>query len=198
MTNRRGCTIEANYSHPTKQVSQISVLLASSATGVIKIMPNEKSLHVDDDWKSQVQAEQERLAKTAAPVDTSPQLEATGEPETPSQPRDKSTASTTTASPEQLPTHEAATDREPQLPPASLLFLINTLASQAVMSLGDYPNPLTGKPAKNLPTAKHFIDTLAVLEEKTTGNRTPEESNMLRHWLSQLRLAYVQEITGGK
>jgi len=34
---------------------------------------------------------------------------------------------------------------------------------------------------------------LAILETKTEGNRTPEESEMLRTWLTQLRLTYVEE-----
>jgi len=78
-----------------------------------------------------------------------------------------------------------------QLPPASLSFLITTLATQAMVAIGVVPNPLSGK-VESLPNqARHFIDTLAMLDEKTTGNRTPEESELLREVLSQLRLAYV-------
>jgi hypothetical protein len=40
--------------------------------------------------------------------------------------------------------------------------------------LGQVPDPFSGKPECNLPVARHFIDTLAVLEEKTKGNLSAE------------------------
>jgi hypothetical protein len=78
------------------------------------------------------------------------------------------------------------------LPPATLSFLITTLATQAMVSLGQVPNPFSGKFEIRLPEARHFIDALTMLEEKTAGNRTPEESALLRGALHQLRLAYVE------
>lgn len=79
------------------------------------------------------------------------------------------------------------------IPPASLNFLIQTLGSQAIVALGIVPGPSGEKHPKDLPMGKHFIDMVALLEEKTEGNRTPEESEMLRTWLTQLRLTYVEE-----
>ncbi|HZZ72505.1 MAG TPA: DUF1844 domain-containing protein [Pirellulales bacterium] len=78
------------------------------------------------------------------------------------------------------------------LPEASLAFLITTLATQAAVSLGIVENPLTGKTEFQPDQARHFIDTLAMLEEKTVGNRTPEESELLHSALHQLRMAAVQ------
>ena len=75
-----------------------------------------------------------------------------------------------------------------QLPPATLSFLISTLATQAMVSLGAVPNPITNKTESNPDQARHFIDTLAMLEEKTVGNRTPEESQLLSSCLHQLRM----------
>ncbi len=66
-----------------------------------------------------------------------------------------------------------------------------TLASQTLAMLGQIPNPETGKADTNLPVAKHFIDTIGVLEEKTKGNCTSEETQMLSDTLHQLRMAYV-------
>ena len=43
----------------------------------------------------------------------------------------------------------------------------------------------------DLDMAKHIIDTLAVLEEKTKGNLTPEESGLLNEYLYQLRMLFV-------
>ena len=80
---------------------------------------------------------------------------------------------------------------EMPLPPASFAVLVMTLATQALGALGMAPGP-DGKPLPaQLPMAQHFIDTLAVLEEKTKGNLTEQESEMLAEALSELRLAYV-------
>jgi hypothetical protein len=90
------------------------------------------------------------------------------------------------------PAHAARAAPAAELPPANLTYLASSLALQATMSLGLVPDPVSGKPEKNLPQAKHFIDTLEVLQQKTEGNRTPEESEDLEVMLYQLRMAYVQ------
>ncbi len=78
------------------------------------------------------------------------------------------------------------------LPPATFAFLLTTLATQAMIALGQVPNPLTGKVETRAVQAKHYIDTLAMLAEKTQGNRTAEESQLLDDLLHQLRMAFVQ------
>lgn len=78
-----------------------------------------------------------------------------------------------------------------EMPPASFLILVSTLATQAMAALGLVPDPMTGKPSVNRPIAKHFIDTLAMLQEKTKGNLSEDESAHLRDGLHQLRMAYV-------
>ncbi len=85
----------------------------------------------------------------------------------------------------------ASADAGP-MPPATLSFLITTLATQAMVSLGQVPNPFSGKTEVRLPEARHFIDTLVMLEEKTANNRTPEESTLLDGFLHQLRMSYVE------
>jgi len=60
-----------------------------------------------------------------------------------------------------------------------------------MIALGQVPNPLTGKTELRLKQAKDYIDTLGMLEEKTTGNRTPDESALFTDLLHQLRMAYV-------
>jgi len=94
-----------------------------------------------------------------------------------------STAGPTLSSTESPPEHD--------MPAASLAFLCTTIATQAMIALGQVPNPITGKIEQRLKQAKHYIDTLAVLEEKTAGNRTPDESALLNEILHQLRMAYV-------
>jgi hypothetical protein len=80
---------------------------------------------------------------------------------------------------------------EQELPQASFPMLVSTLATQALVALGQIPDPLSEKPQINLPVAEHFIDTLAMLEVKTKGNLTADESAMLNEILHQLRLAFV-------
>lgn len=77
------------------------------------------------------------------------------------------------------------------LPPASFMVLMSTLATQAMAAMGLLPDPMTGQPSVNLPMAKHFIDLLAMLQEKTKGNLSEEESNHLRDGLHQLRMIFV-------
>ena len=65
-------------------------------------------------------------------------------------------------------------------------------AQQAAMFLGRIPNPQTGKPEVNLEIARMFIDQLEMIHEKTRGNLTTEESEILSRVLSDLQLTFVQ------
>jgi hypothetical protein len=77
------------------------------------------------------------------------------------------------------------------IPEASFGMLMATIATQAISAMGLMPDPSTGQPNVNLPMAKHFVDTIAVLEEKTKGNLTDEEEALVTENLHQLRMAYV-------
>ena len=66
----------------------------------------------------------------------------------------------------------------------------------AALFLGQIPNPQTGKGEVNLEVAKMFIDQLAMIQEKTRGNLSNEESAVLRNTLSNLQLAYVEVSRG--
>jgi hypothetical protein len=81
--------------------------------------------------------------------------------------------------------------REGRSPPATFEFLVHTLFTQALMALGRVPNPITGKSHRNLETARHFIDTLGMLEQKTAGNLTADERRLLEEMQHQLRMMYV-------
>jgi hypothetical protein len=65
-------------------------------------------------------------------------------------------------------------------------------AQNAALFLGQIPNPKTGEGEVNLELAKMFIDQLAMIQEKTRGNLTSEESTVLRNALSNLQMAYVE------
>ena len=70
-------------------------------------------------------------------------------------------------------------------------------AQNAALFLGQIPNPQTGQPEVNLEVARMFIDQLAMIQEKTRGNLSNEESAVLRNTLSNLQLAYVEVSRGG-
>src|SRR6187455_2493151 len=65
-------------------------------------------------------------------------------------------------------------------------------AQNAALFLGQIPNPQTGKGEINLELAKMFIDQLGMIQEKTRGNLTNEETAVLRNTLSNLQMAFVE------
>ena len=70
-------------------------------------------------------------------------------------------------------------------------FFVTTIALQASISLGVVANPATGKTEENLQQAKFIIDTLAVLRDKTKGNLTKDENDLLENVLYELRMSYI-------
>ena len=77
------------------------------------------------------------------------------------------------------------------LPAPSLLTLSTSIATQAMVSMGVFPHPLTGKSEFMLHQAKHLIDTVEMLIEKTAGNRTEEESKTLENMLHELHMLFL-------
>jgi len=83
--------------------------------------------------------------------------------------------------------------QEPCFPPVSFITFALSLAQSAMVLMGEAPEPESGKFLQNLPEAKHTIDILAMLECKTRGNLTPEESDVLANLLCELRLVFVKK-----
>jgi len=79
----------------------------------------------------------------------------------------------------------------PDPPPASFSVLVTMLFTQAMGMLGQMPDPNTGQANVNKPFAKHYIDTLEMLESKTKGNLDDQEAAMLNEALHALRMMYV-------
>ena len=129
--------------------------------------PEETKIIVDDDWKAQAQAEKERLAKEVEQK-SSPEAAA---PEAPG------------AGPQSAPR---------KLPEASFTSLASFIATQAMMALGGMQDPKTKRAYVDLDVAKHHIDSLAVLEEKTKGNLTDDEKKLLDEMIYQVRMQYVE------
>lgn len=72
--------------------------------------------------------------------------------------------------------------------------LITSLASTCWMQLGKVPNPVSNKIEKDLENAKFTIDLLRTLREKTQGNLTSEEEQILLSVITDLELNYAEEI----
>lgn len=139
---------------------------------------------IDDDWKSQAQAEKEKLAheveagKAAAPAAAPSVAPAAGAaPAAPTEEHDHA---------------EGAEAGMHELPPASFSTLISSLVAQIFYALGGMEDPETKKRYVDLALAKHHIDTLAMLEEKTKGNLSEEEKKLLDQALYETRIHYVE------
>ena len=79
-----------------------------------------------------------------------------------------------------------------EVPPASFETLVSTIGTQALLAMGGMEDPQTKRRIVDLDMAKHQIDTLGVLEEKTKGNLTEAESKLLSQVLYQIRMQFVQ------
>ncbi len=142
--------------------------------------PASQGIIVDSDWKAQAQAEKERLASQEQTKKPAPRPDAAGAAGAgaPAQPRGVGL--------------EPDPDQDERLPPADFRTLIGSLATQALMYMGGVADPETGRAIVALDYAKHYIDLLGVLDGKTKGNLTPDESAELGEILGELRMRFVQ------
>lgn len=77
-------------------------------------------------------------------------------------------------------------------PPPNFATFMLSMSSSALLNLGISANPMTGKIEKNLPMAKHTIDTIDMIKGKAKGNLDEEEDKLLTVLLSDLKLKYVE------
>ena len=83
--------------------------------------------------------------------------------------------------------------------PLSFVGFVISLATTAAVHFGDMPDPVTGERAEpNLDGAGQMIEILALLDQKTRGNLTAEERQMLEQVLYELRLRFVELSATGK
>jgi Domain of unknown function (DUF1844) len=92
------------------------------------------------------------------------------------------------------PRKKASADQEEGmlLPEVNFNSLVFSLSSSALINLGEIADPNTGQKQKDLPLAKHTIDTIAMLQDKSKGNLNPEEQRFLDTILADLRWRYVK------
>lgn len=142
---------------------------------------------VDTDWKEQVAKEKAAAAEQDSESESEPHVTAEDTP-----PEDPTpTAADETAPEDTAPSETGADSEMPPPPPASFEMLVSMLFTQAMAALGQIPDPATGKATVNKPYAKHYIDTMEMLGEKTKGNLGETESKMLSEALHALRMTYV-------
>ncbi len=80
-----------------------------------------------------------------------------------------------------------------ELPPVDFISFIGSLGASALMYLGEKVAPDQPEGLKDMAGAKQMIDLIALLEEKTKGNLTAEETHMIQTLLYNLRIRYVRE-----
>ena len=83
-----------------------------------------------------------------------------------------------------------------QMPKIDFSSFILSLYSSGLVQLGKVEDPSTGAKTIDLPMAQHSIDMIVMLQEKTSGNLTEDEENLVKALLSELRMAYVEASAG--
>ncbi len=84
-------------------------------------------------------------------------------------------------------------DQEREASTINFVAFVLSLAHTAAVHFGDVPDPVSGETAQpNLPAAQQMIDILTLMEEKTRGNLTAEERQLLEQVLFELRMRFVE------
>lgn len=78
------------------------------------------------------------------------------------------------------------------LPKIDFSGFILSFYSSGLVQLGKVEDPSTGQKSVDLDLARHTIDMIAMIEQKTRGNLTHDEENLLKALLSEIRMAYVE------
>ena len=85
------------------------------------------------------------------------------------------------------------TQQPPPYPTVNFTNFVISLSSSVLFNFGDIPDPVTNKAQRDLDAAKHTIDLLGMLQEKTRGNLTDDEQKLIDAMLFELRMRYVRE-----
>lgn len=78
----------------------------------------------------------------------------------------------------------------------NFLNYVTSLGFQALIFMGEIPNPVTNEVEKNMAQAKFLIDTLDMIKAKTAGNLSQQESELLENSIYELHMRYVQIVQG--
>jgi hypothetical protein len=148
---------------------------------------DKPSLHIDTDWKRQAQEEKRKLAEEEAKKKAAEAVTAA--------PSAATIGVGPAAAPRSSPAGPGAAasgprGRSDKIPEASFTGLVQSLVTQILYYLGDL-SARGSEPQVNLDMAKHQIDLLGILEEKTRGNLAADEKIMLDGALYETRMRYV-------
>ena len=92
---------------------------------------------------------------------------------------------------------ETQKDKSIPFPEINFSSFVLSLSSSALLHFGDIPDPISKNKERNLPMAKQTIDILGILKEKTKGNLTKDEEQLINNLLHDLRLKYIEESKKG-
>jgi hypothetical protein len=80
------------------------------------------------------------------------------------------------------------------MPEVTFSTFVMSLNTSVLFHLGELPDPETGQKVINLDLARHAIDTLVVLDQKTKGNLTDEESELMRNIIYDVKMRFVRAV----
>jgi hypothetical protein len=106
------------------------------------------------------------------------------------------TASETTQSsqPAEEPKSTAGKPQHEPLPAINFSTFVISLSTQALMHLGEIPDPISGKVDADVEVAKQMVDIIAMLKDKTRGNLSSSEDRLMDDILFDLRMKYVEAV----
>jgi len=87
--------------------------------------------------------------------------------------------------------HEHAEEQTVEI---NFMNYITSLGFQALIFMGAIPNPITNEMDKNLIQARFIVDTLVMLKEKTKGNLSEQEANLLESSIYELQMKYIEVV----
>jgi len=91
------------------------------------------------------------------------------------------------------PKESASAEDASEEPTIDFASFVLSLATSAMMHMGEIPDPVTGRPVESLPAARQTIDVLNILREKTKGNLNADEQRLMDSLLYELRLKFLNK-----
>jgi hypothetical protein len=148
----------------------------------------DREKYVDESWKESATKEKEKLKKSTGQA----------KPSSSAHQEEKSPKGSFAPSSNQEPQENEADQQQSSRPAGAqdinFINYVTSLGFQALIFIGEIPHPMTNEIEKNLEQAKFLIDTMAMLKEKTQGNLSKQESDLLNATLYELQLKYVEAV----
>ena len=151
----------------------------------------DREKYVDESWKESAEAEKEKLSQLINP--SVPAAKSAGAGRAAAQePVESKREPEPQPQQQEEPQDQSAQPEEDPQSPINFLSYVSSLAYQAMIFLGEIPNPNTNLVTKNLEQAKFIIDTLAMLRVKTKGNLNKQEMDFINGSLYELQMKFIE------